>query len=74
LKSKHGESLRRAANDRLHDNIEQVMRDKEELECKLIGFLIRIIMMEAQASDSSLNKNNNDGDSSLITNTKNNGG
>jgi hypothetical protein len=71
LKSKHGESLRRAANDRLHDNIEQVMRDKEELECKLIGFSIRIIMMEAkpqtrasiriimmeaQASDSSLNK------------------
>jgi hypothetical protein len=31
-------------------------------------------MMEAQASDSSLNNYNNDGDSSLITNTKNNGG
>jgi hypothetical protein len=50
------------------------MREKEELERKLISFSIRIIKMEAQASDSSLNKNNNDGDSSLITNTKNNGG
>jgi hypothetical protein len=34
LKSKHGESLRRAANDRWHEKIEQVMREKEELERK----------------------------------------
>ncbi len=34
LKSKHGESLHRAANDRLHEKIEQVMREKEELERK----------------------------------------
>jgi hypothetical protein len=50
LKSKHGESLCKAANDRLHDNIEQVMREKEEFERKLIRFSIRIIMMETQAS------------------------
>jgi hypothetical protein len=34
LKSKHGESLHRAANDRLHEKIQQVMREKEELERK----------------------------------------